>query len=323
MAAVPARIDLARLEVFLEAARTGNYTTAARQLHVTQSAVSHTIRKLQEGVGRTLIEWRGRSLSLTGEGEYLYQVCQRVFHDLAEAEQRLSMPDPELTRSLTVGATVEFGATVLVQKIRPLLDATPWLHVDFRFLPDLVQPLLHDEIDLAVDCRGHTHPSVHATGLFREKYVVVAAPGFLGQRPLRRPIDLARVPVLSLDKEGAWWQHMLRALPGRHRPVFAQIIEINQIRGMVQAAIHGYGVALVPKYTVLGELDRGVLVVLFPRLRLREDLFSVYQKRSKVGREQNRLLTDYLVRLDVREFGDAIAGTSVVPAARTRARSAH
>ena len=82
---------------------------------------------------------------------------------------------------------------------------------------------------------------------------------------------------------------------------------------MVHAALEGYGVALLPKYTVLGKVARGELVPLFPRLRLLEDLFCVYQKRAHASREKNRVVTDFLARLDVSEFGDAINPLRTTP----------
>jgi LysR family transcriptional regulator, glycine cleavage system transcriptional activator len=304
---VSVHLDLGKLGVFLEAARCGSYTGAARRLNVTQSAVSHAIRKLEGGIGRDLVEWRRRRFTLTADGEYVRQVCEQVFYDLSQAEQVLSSGAPGRRQAITVGATVEFGTTVLVRKLRPLLDETPWLHVDFRLRDDLVQPLLADEIDLAVDCRAHVHASVQATRLFREKYLMVASPVFLAAHPVRRPIDLERVPVLSLDRDGVWWTNALRSIPGRARPMLREVIAVNQVRGMVHAALEGYGVALLPKYTVLGKVARGDLQVLFPRLRLLEDWFCLYQKRTAAGREKNRVLTDYLLRLDVSEFGDAIS----------------
>jgi DNA-binding transcriptional LysR family regulator len=303
----PVRLDLGKLEAFLEATRCGSYTAAARRLHVTQSAISHAIRKLEEGIGRPLVEWRRRQFVLTDDGEYVRQVCERMFHDLGQAEHVLSARAPGGTQVITVGATVEFGTTVLVRKLRPLVDAAPWLHINFRFRDDLPRLLLEDEIDLAVDCAPHAHPSIQATRLFREKYLIVACPAFLASHPVRRPIDLERVPVLSLDKEAAWWTHALRSIPGRRRPVLRRIIEVNQIRGMVHAALEGYGVALLPKYTVLGKVGRGDLVAVFPRLRLVEDWFCIYQKRTSAGREKNRVLTEFLLRMDVAEFGDAIS----------------
>jgi DNA-binding transcriptional LysR family regulator len=115
------------------------------------------------------------------------------------------------------------------------------------------------------------------------------------------------VTVISLDRDGAWWANALRSIPGRRRPVLGRVIQVNQVRGMVHAALEGYGVALLPKYTVLGKVARGDLKALFPRLGLLEDWFCVYQKRANAGREKNRAVTDFLVRLDVREFGGAIS----------------
>jgi DNA-binding transcriptional LysR family regulator len=316
------RLDLGRLEVFLAATRAGSYTAAARNLNVTQSAVSHAIRKLEEDLGRPLIEWQHRRLALTPEGEYVRDVCERVFNDLDQARHVLSTRSPSNTQVVTIGATVEFGTTVLVRKLRPLVDRCPWLHLNFRFRDDLAPLLLRDEIDLAIDCAPHGHRAVTATRLFREKYLIVASPAFLGAHPVSRPMDLERVPVLSLDRDGAWWINALRSVPGRRRPVLTKVIEVNQVRGMVHAALEGYGVALLPKYTVLGKVARGDLVALFPSLRLVEDWFCVYQKRTSAVREKNRVVTDFLLQLDVAEFGDAISVPGSVSSRRARKQQA-
>ncbi|OGS34019.1 MAG: hypothetical protein A3J82_06120, partial [Elusimicrobia bacterium RIFOXYA2_FULL_69_6] len=276
----PIHFELNKLEVLREAARSGSYTAAASRLHLTPSAVSHAVRKLEAGLGRSLVEWRGRRLSLTDEGEYLYRVCERVFGELDEAGERLAGKASLVEQSVTLGATVEFGSYVLIRKLRTLLEAHPELKVDFFFSHELVQPLLRDEIDLAVDCRPHPSPAVESVSLFREKYAVVAAPAFLRKHPVSAPRDLERLPVLSLDKEGAWWRNMREAVPPGGRPAFERVIAVNHIRGMINAAAEGLGVALLPTFTMLDELERGTLRVLFPRLRLLEDHFRVVQKRS-------------------------------------------
>jgi len=62
----------------------------------------------------------------------------------------------------------------------------------------------------------------------------------------------------------------------------------------------------LPKYSVLGEIASGALTVLFPRLQLVEDFFSIYQNSRALNGQRNKLVTQYLLGLDVREFGDAI-----------------
>ncbi|RPJ75771.1 MAG: hypothetical protein EHM24_03635, partial [Acidobacteria bacterium] len=181
--------------------------------------------------------------------------------------------------------------------------------------------LLHDEIDLAVDCAPHTHRSIVASRLFREKYLIVASPAFLAAHPVQRPADLERVPVLSLDGEGSWWANALRSIPLPRRPGLGRVIEVNQVHGMVHAALEGYGVALLPKYTVLGKIGRGDLVPLFPGLKLVQGWFCVYQKRTNAAREKNRAVTEFLSRLDVSEFGDAISTPGARAGRKSRRRS--
>lgn len=300
------QLDLNKLHVFLEVARTGNYTTAAGHLHVTQSAVSHAIRKLEASVGQPLVEWRARRFSLTEDGEYLHQVCERIFRDLEDAEQRLVERGRKTTHTVVLGATVEFGTMFLIRRMQPLLERHPELHIDFRFSHNLVQPLLKDEIDLAVDCKPHLHPSVEHISLFREKYVVIASPTFLERHVVKTPRDLQTLPVLSLDKRAEWWSNLLKAVSSPDRPVLGSIVQINHIRGIINAALSGIGVGLVPAYTVLGELADSSLAVLFPDLKLLDDQFCIYQKKSRSDREKNQLVTRYLCSLDSDEFGDSI-----------------
>lgn len=299
-------IDPARLRFFREVARTGSYSEAAKRLHVTTSAVSHAVRKLREETGCALIEKRGRRLELTPDGLYLYGVSQRVYDELEEAGRRLCSGERERSWHIVLGSTVEFGTTVLLPRLRPLLESHPGLHIDFHFSNDLAGPLLHDDIDLAVDCRDYSHPAVDRRRMFREKYTVVASPGLLEKHTLAGPPDLGAVPVLSLDGEGTWWNRLLNALPAGERPLLGEVVVIDNVRGMINAAVAGYGAGLLPKYSVIEELSAGSLTVLFPGLELLEDYFSIYQKLSRSEREANRIVAGFLLGLDISEFGDAI-----------------
>lgn len=299
-------LDLAKLHVFFEVARSGSHGVAAKRLHVTQSAVSHALRRLQDSTQSRLMERRGGRITLTDQGQYLFQICQHVFTDLEEADRKLSAGGAEVIQTLVLGSTIEFGATVLIEKMRPFLLDHPTLHIDFRLSHDLADKLRRDEIDLAVDCKPHPRPGVQCIPMFREKYVVVAAPILLEQHPIRSPLDLRRVPVLSLDGEGTWWNNLLRALPLNLRPILEQIVVIDHVRGMINGTLAGYGVGLLPKYTVLGELSRKALVVLFPNLRLADDTFCIYQKPARAERTANQWVTQFLLSLDVSAFGDAI-----------------
>ncbi len=299
------RLDLNKLRVLREAARAGSYTGAAERLHVTQSAVSHAIRNLEQSLGLQLVEWRARRLCLTEHGELLQKATERVFADLEEVEEALLGARAGRV-AVRVGATVEFGTMVLIRKMGPLLRANPSLHLDYYFSHDVATPLLRDEIDIGVDCRPHPHPSVESIPLFRESYVAVAADELLARWPVRRPLDLEDAPVLSMDQDGEWWGNLLRAIPVDERPTFRRVVWINHVRGIINAALDGQGVGFVPKYAVVKDIAEGRLRALFPELTLLEDRFSIVQKRSRAHRSKNRLVTEHLRGLDASDFGDAM-----------------
>lgn len=296
-------LDLPQLRTFFTLAQTGSFTACARRLHRTQSAVSHAMAKLEDLAGVPLLDRRGRDLSLTEEGRRLYQACEQVFATLDAATEDLRRHSTLARGRLRVGATVEFGSSILMKHMQPFLVAHPDLEIDFTLSHELLTPLLRDDLDLIIDCQEHSLPTLSQSPLFRETYVVACAPAFRKAHRLREPAHLSRAPVLSLDKAGAWWNRFLRAIPDQEQPQLDQIIAVNHIRAMIHAAVEGMGALLVPRYSVLGELERGGLVALFPNLRPTEDRFSIYQKRVKATQEKQKLLTGYLQGLNPAEFG--------------------
>jgi DNA-binding transcriptional LysR family regulator len=295
------QLDLYQLRAFHAVGQTGSFTAAARRLNLTQSAVSHAVAKLEATAGLALVLRRGRELKLTAAGRRLWEACEQINATLEAAVEDL---DASQARGrLRLGATVEFGSGVLMRHIGPFLAAHPDLEMDFTLTYDLLPPLLRDEVDLIVDCREHLRPDLERIPLFRETYVVAAAPGFAAAWGIAAAADLGRGPVLSLDKAGAWWHRFLLALPEPERPAFGRIVEVNHLRAMITAGAAGLGALLAPTYSVLPELERGELVPLLPGIRPVEDWFCIYQKKSRAALGRHRLLTEYLRGLSPAEFG--------------------
>ncbi|MBK9796977.1 MAG: LysR family transcriptional regulator [Holophagaceae bacterium] len=300
---VDSLLDLPQLRTFYTLVQAGSFTACAGRLNRTQSAVSHAMAKLENQTGVTLLARRGRTLGLTEEGRRLYQACEQAFATLDAAADDLRRHQTLAKGRLRVGATLEFGSSILMKHMQPFLAANPDLEIDFTLDHELLGPLLRDDLDLIIDCLEHPLPTLKKSPLFRETYVVACAPGFRKAHRLRVPADLSSGPVLSLDKAGAWWNRFLMAVPDREQPQLDHIIAVNHIRAMIHAAIEGMGALLVPRYSVLEELQRGALVALFPAIRPTEDRFSIYQKKVKAGQEKQRLLTRYLQGLSPEEFG--------------------
>lgn len=296
-------LDLQQLRAFYTVVQAGGFSAAAGRLHRTQSAVSHAVGKLEQSAKVRLLDRRGRQVVPTPEGRLLHEACERVFATLEEVQEELQRERTRAEGRIRLGATVEFGTSVLMRNIRPFLEENPGIEMDFHLSHDLLTPLLRDDVDLAIDCVAHPNPELERTPLFREAYMVACAPEYLAAHRIREPADLARCAILSFDKECAWWERFLGAFPKSRRPAFGRVVAINHIRGLITAAVSGLGVLLAPSYSLERELDRGALVPLFPAIRPLEDRFALYQKAGKARLAKHRLLTEYLQGLTPAEFG--------------------
>lgn len=118
-------LDLAQLRTFYTLAQAGSFTACARRLNRTQSAVSHAMTKLEELAGTLLLDRRGRGLALTEEGRRLYLACEQVFATLDAAADDLRRHQPHARGRLHLGATVEFGSSILMRHMQPFLAAHP------------------------------------------------------------------------------------------------------------------------------------------------------------------------------------------------------
>lgn len=299
-------LDLYQLRAFHALALGGSFSDAARRLNLTQSAISHSIRKLEASAEVALVVRQGGRIELSEEGLELAAACASIFTTLEEVGHRLREGHAQTAGRLRVGATVEFGCSTFMEHIQPFVRANPDLELDFLLSPDLLEPLLKEEIDLAIDCRWHAHPELKRTPLFREAYIVVCSPAYRDLHRLENPSDLAACTFLSCDKPGTWWNRFLEVLPEDHRPELRRVASMNHIRAMITAAVHGMGVALVPEYCIRAELDRGDLAHILPAYCPQEDQFSLYQKHAKAGRTKNRLLTEYLRSTRPAVFGPRV-----------------
>lgn len=289
----PMSLDLNQLRVFWTFARIRHFTRTAERLYVTQSAVSHSLKTLERSVGIPLMARRQGKYELTEAGSDLLTVCEKIFREIDSFESGIESTGKR-RQKLRLGAPVEFGTTILVGQLQDFMKEHPEIHFYFYFSHHLHPPLLHGELDMVVDCRPCHHPEIERIVLFRERYVVVATPAFLKEHGITRSKDLERVPVLSMDESGEWWNNFIFAQPPEDQTVLKYIIQINHVRGLINGALAGLGVSFVPRYTVENELEDGRLVDVFPGGQLMDDYFCIYIKRSKLEIEKNKLLVSFL-----------------------------
>jgi LysR family transcriptional regulator, regulator for metE and metH len=230
----------------------GSLTAAAEHLHLTQSALSHAVRKLEAQLGVAIWTREGRRLRPTQAGAYLLGVATRLLPQLAHAEEHLRQLAAGERGTLRIGIECHPCYQWLLKVVAPYLAAWPDVDVDVKqeFQLGGIGALFADEIDLLV-----TPDPLYETGLRFEpvldyEQVLVVGPGHrLRGAPFVQPEQLARETLITYpvttDRLDIYTRFLLPAgiRPKRHKP-----IETTDI--MLQMVASGRGVAALPRWLV-------------------------------------------------------------------------
>jgi LysR family glycine cleavage system transcriptional activator len=281
------------LRAFDAAARHLSFTRAAAELNVTQTAISHQIRRLEDQLGVRLFVRRNRALLLTREAQDYLPAVRAAFDDLRRATARLRRADRD--GLLTVSTTASLAAKWLVTRVAAFQDAHPAIEVRITTSTHLVD-FRREEVDVAVRYGRGSWPGLRAQWLMAEDIFPVCSPALLtGAKPLRRPEDLAHHTLLHASVSREDWQLWLTAagLP----------VALAQRRGLtfdqsfmaLQAATEGLGVALGRTRIVESDLAAGRLVVPFDLVLPSDAGFYIVAPEDTADAPKIALFRDWLL----------------------------
>lgn len=249
------QIPLNALRAFESAARHLNLSRAAVELCVTQAAVSHQIRGLEERLGVSLFRRVPRGLVLTDEGAALVPVLTQTFDSVAETLDRFL--DGRFHETLHVGVVGTFATGWLL----PRLAAFEALHptVDLRIYTNNNRvDIAAEGLDLAIRFGDGNWRATEAVPLFSAPMTPLCCPGLA--RRIVSPSDLTQHVLLRSYRADEWPRWFAAAgaeLPPMRGPVFDSSVAIAQMAG------EGYGVALLPPRLFEREITQGRLCRLF------------------------------------------------------------
>jgi len=255
-------LERVHLSLLREVEQQGSLTAAAKSLGLTQSALSHTVRKLEQQLGIPVWEREGRGLRLTNAGRYLMALSKRLLPQLEHAEHVLSQFSKGERGTLRIGMECHPCYRWLLKVVEPYLGAFPDVDLDVkqRFQFGGIGALFGHEIDMLVTPDPLRRKGLHFEPVFDYEQVLVVAkqhsfagrayvsPGELEQETLiTYPVEIERLDVYS--------QFLLPAgcVPKNHKT-----IETTDI--MLQMVASGRGVAALPKWLV-AEYKRQMSVV--------------------------------------------------------------
>jgi LysR family glycine cleavage system transcriptional activator len=284
------------LVVFEAAARHMNFTRAAEELAVTQSAVSRQIQLLEEHLGLPLFQRQARGLSLTRDGERLHRAVSMGLEHIANvaADIRRQRGPGELT----VATSVSFASYWLVARIASFRAAHP--DIELRLVAaSPVYDLAAAGIDLAVRYGGGEWPGVEATRLFDNEIWPVCAPSYLKSRPpIGSPADLTRETLLHLskfDRNWVTWESFLDAFGITEEPKLRGLTFDNH-HVLIQAALRGEGVALCGRRLAEDFIAHGDLVRPVEEALKSDRGFYLIRPRDTPMSPAARLFHEWLLR---------------------------
>ena len=253
--------SLTGLRAFEAAARHMSFTRAADELNVTQTAISHQIRRLEEQLGLPLFVRGNRALALTREAQDYLPAIRTAFEELRRATEKLRRPDHDAV--LTVSTTASLAIKWLVTRVAAFQDAHPRIEVRLTTSTHLVD-FQREEVDMAVRFgRGHW-PGLRADWLMAEDMFPVCSPALLaGEQPLRRPEDLAHHTLLHTSTWREDWQLWLTAAGLPTAIASRRSLIFDQSLTALQAAMEGLGVAMGRTHLVELDIAAGRLVAPF------------------------------------------------------------
>jgi LysR family glycine cleavage system transcriptional activator len=250
------------LRAFEAAARHLSFTQAAAELNVTQTAISHQIKRLEEELGVRLFVRQNRALTLTPEASGYLPGIRAAFNDLRLATDRLQRKDDD--HVLTVSTLASLAAKWLLPRLTAFQEAHPGIDVRITTSSGLVD-FQRDNVDAGIRYGRGQWQGVRADWLMADELFPVCSPALLqAGKPLKCPEDLRDHALLHTSNiYSDDWRLWLTAA-GLPTDLSKQPgVTFDMIFMTTQAAIDGIGVAMGRTSYVQDDISKGRLVVPF------------------------------------------------------------
>lgn len=257
-------MDLNHLIIFKNVADAGGFSAAATHLGLPKSSVSQKVSALEQELGVRLLHRTTRRVSLTEEGERVYESASRIAAETAEVTAFVHDAHEEPSGLLRMTAPPDFGAFLIAQ-LKPFLARYPKIEIELD-LSSRLADLVREGMDLAL--RASTSPlkesSLVARPISTTRLRLFASPSWIKEHKKPKTIEaLAGADAVWFQGSGkrqapAW---RLTADGGREAEVPVRaVLRLNDFHAVKHAALAGFGIALLPEIVCAAELEAGSLV---------------------------------------------------------------
>lgn len=256
--------NLSSYRIFYTVANTGNISKAAKELYISQPAISKSIQKLEESVGCKLFSRSSRGVVLTDEGKLLYEHVSEAFETLTMGEEKLKRSIELGVGHLKIGVSSTLCKYLLLPYLKEFIRQNPHISISIscQSTNDTLKLLEDNKIDIGLIGKPENLKNIHFDFLEEIEDIFVAAKDYLrnlNARGIQKDHILQSSTLMLLDKNNMTRQYIDDYLQ-ENQIIIKDSIDISDMDLLIDFARIGVGVACVIKNFVREDLENGTLV---------------------------------------------------------------
>ena len=256
--------NLSSYRIFYTVANTGNISKAAKELYISQPAISKSIQKLEESVGCKLFSRSSRGVVLTDEGKLLYEHVSEAFETLTMGEEKLKRSIELGVGHLKIGVSSTLCKYLLLPYLKEFIRQNPHISISIscQSTNDTLKLLEDNKIDIGLIGKPENLKNIHFDFLEEIEDIFVAAKDYLRNlkaRGIQKDHILQSSTLMLLDKNNMTRQYVDDYLQ-ENQIIIKDSIDISDMDLLIDFARIGVGVACVIKNFVREDLENGTLV---------------------------------------------------------------
>ena len=256
--------NLSSYRIFYTVANTGNISKAAKELYISQPAISKSIQKLEESVGCKLFSRSSRGVVLTDEGQLLYEHVSEAFETLTMGEEKLKRSIELGVGHLKIGVSSTLCKYLLLPYLKEFIRQNPHISISIscQSTNDTLKLLEDNKIDIGLIGKPENLKNIHFDFLEEIEDIFVAAKDYLRNlkaRGIQKDHILQSSTLMLLDKNNMTRQYIDDYLQ-ENQIIIKDSIDISDMDLLIDFARIGVGVACVIKNFVREDLENGTLM---------------------------------------------------------------
>lgn len=290
--------NLSSYRIFYAVANNGNISKAAKELYISQPAISKSIQKLEESLGVKLFERSSRGVTMTPEGELLYTHVKSAFETLTIGEDRLRRSIALGMGNLTIGASSTLCKYILLPYLKDFIKEYPHINISIacHSTNHTLKLLEEEKLDIGLIGKPELTKNIDFYPLQEIEDIFVATHDYLHNlkiRGVKRQHIIQSSTLLLLDKENITRQYIDSYFQDNHI-LPHNIIEVSNMDLLIEMAKISLGVGCVIRGFVKTELQNKILMEIPLKNNIhRREIGFAYNKNTKISKSLAHFIEFY------------------------------